>query len=192
MSTKNSSFNEPIPEDAFCDCCHRKRGKLRRCELTGSGDHPRQFILCDDCVRSMFTRLPIAHSIPPGPAMTELEKRGETRRQNAFERLGTDTPICACCGETDWVVMEAHHLEGRDFGATLIIVCRNCHRKLSRAQKDHPPKFGEPPKNPETIAHFLEGLADLLILIAGKLREFALHLIGEAGGQKPTPRSARP
>lgn len=185
MPSRKIPINEPIPDDAVCDCCHRKRAKLQRCCLTGSGDHPRKFILCDDCVRLMFTRLPTAHSTPPSPAMTELEKRRETRRQNAFERLGTDTPICACCGETDWVVMEAHHLEGEDFGETLLVVCRNCHRKLSDSQRDQPGKIDHLPSKLEWVAHLLAGVADALILIAKALRDAATCLFEEARRRGP-------
>jgi hypothetical protein len=76
--------------------------------------------------------------------------------------------------------MEVHHLEGKDFGKTLIVVCRNCHRKLTDAQKDHPPKFGETPTTLESIGHFLMGLADMLLMLAGKLWEFGEYLIEQA------------
>ena len=112
--------------------------------------------------------------------MSEKEMKRETRRQKAFDRLGTDHPMCACCPETDWRCMELHHLEGEDFGKTLIVVCRNCHRKLSDAQKDHPTKSGEPPTSTERIGHFLMGLADLFLLLAGKLWEFGQYLIEQA------------
>ena len=115
--------------------------------------------------------------------MSEREKRYETRRQKAFDRLGTDDPICACCPETDWRCMELHHLEGEDFGKTLVIVCRNCHRKLSDAQKDHTAKFGEPPTSIESIGQFLQGLADLLLLLAAKLWEFGEYLLEQARSQ---------
>jgi hypothetical protein len=80
--------------------------------------------------------------------------------------------------------MELHHLEGTDFGKTLINVCRNCHRKLSDAQRDHAPKLGEPPTTLESSGHFLIGLCDLLCLIADKLRDLAEYLIEQARQQK--------
>ncbi len=190
MPNRKIPSNEPIAPNAVCDCCHRGRNKLQRCCLTGSGDHPRKFLLCDDCVRMVFTRLPRSFVVPPSPAMTELEKRRETRRQNAFERLGTDMPICACCGETDWRCMEAHHLEGEGFGATLIVVCRNCHRKLSDPQKDQSGKVDDPPSKLEWVAHLLAGVADALILIATALRDAAAHLIDEARRRSSTIKRA--
>jgi hypothetical protein len=47
------------------------------------------------------------------------------------------------------------------------------------------------PNTIEGIGHFLAGLADLLILIAGKLREFAVQLIEEARLQTPKPQPSR-
>jgi hypothetical protein len=162
--------------------------------MTGSGDHPRHFLLCHECLKTIFTRSPqfTRPSVSPNPALTEEQRKQETRRQNAFERLGTDHPICACCGETDWRCMELHHLEGKDFGDTLIIVCRNCHRKLSDVQKDHPPRFGEPPKSNESFAHLLHGVADALSLIANKLREVATYLRVQAPGPSPNTKLRQP
>jgi hypothetical protein len=110
----------------------------------------------------------------------ETEIRRESRRQRALERLGCSNPACIRCGENDPLLLEKHHLEGQEFGNTLVIVCRNCHRKLSDRQKDHPEKIGEPPDKLEAIAHFLLGLADLFELLIGRLREFARHLLDRA------------
>jgi hypothetical protein len=41
--------------------------------------------------------------------------------------------------------LERHHIAGRTFGDENVPVCRNCHRKLSDLQKDHPPHIGAPP-----------------------------------------------
>jgi len=54
------------------------------------------------------------------------------------------------------------------------VECRNCHRKLSDSQKDHPPKIGETPSLPERVGHFLLGLADFFLLLAEQLRQFGL------------------
>jgi hypothetical protein len=121
----------------ICALCRRTGLPLHLCSLVGNGEHTRSFLLCADCIRCIETRTPSArNALPPAaPTIAEAEKRQETRRQKAFERLGTDQPICACCGETDWRCMELHHLEGEQFGKTLVTVCRNCHRKLSDAQR---------------------------------------------------------
>ncbi|MGO9330533.1 MAG: HNH endonuclease [Steroidobacteraceae bacterium] len=110
----------------------------------------------------------------------DSELRREARRQRAFERLGTQNPKCVICGENDPLVLEMHHLEGQAFGNSLVIVCRNCHRKLSGLQKDHPEKIADPPDELEGIAHFLMGLADLFEFLIKKLREFATRLMERA------------
>jgi DNA-directed RNA polymerase subunit RPC12/RpoP len=185
VSKGQDHFDQPVPPNAVCARCGRTRPMLQWCSLTGTGDHPRRFILCAECIAKMIVKSRTSESPPSGTSsdMTEAEMRRETRKQRAFNRLGTDDPICACCPETDWRCMELHHLEGKDFGKTLIRVCRNCHRKLSDVQKDHPAKLGEPPSNPESIAHFLRGLADLLRLIADKLVELAESLFEQARRQ---------
>ncbi|MDE2166558.1 MAG: HNH endonuclease [Alphaproteobacteria bacterium] len=126
--------------------------------------------------------------------MSEAEMQQETRRQKAFERLGTDNPICVCCGETDWRCMELHHVEGKDHGKTLVCVCRNCHRKLSHMQKDHTQsaRLGKPPTNIESIGKLLQGLADFLIMLAEKLWEYGAYLIEQASAPKPKVKPVRP
>lgn len=182
------------PRTAACKRCGRAILYLQACSLTGDRDHARKFSLCEDCIKEVLATSPGTQNTagPEALAMSETEKRQETRRQKAFERLGTDHPVCPFCGETDWRCMELHHLEGEQFGKTLICVCRNCHRKLSDSQKDHPPKFGEPPNTLEQIAHALEGLADLFVLLAQKLRAFAAQVLAEAKRRAPTPASSAP
>lgn len=113
--------------------------------------------------------------------MDDYEKEQERRKQKALERLGTNSPVCVLCGETDWRCLELHHIAGKPFDGALAIVCRNCHRKLSDMQKDHPPPTSAPPDPFERIGHFLLGLADLFALLVEKLREFGNDLILRAG-----------
>ena len=112
--------------------------------------------------------------------MPPPEKRRETRRQNALDRLGSNAPRCVICGEDDWRTLEFHHIAGRAFDDGGAILCRNCHRKLSDDQKDHPKPPAVQPSTPERIGHFLHGLADLLAMLVEKLRAFASELIGPA------------
>ena len=69
--------------------------------------------------------------------MSDFNFDRERRRQRALERLGTDDPCCAICAENDWRCLELHHIAGQAFDDTTMIVCRNCHRKLSDMQKEH-------------------------------------------------------
>lgn len=195
MTKSESPFDRPIPPDAVCAQCGEHRTTLKHYCLTGNGDHPRRFLLCDECADRIKTKAQATQSRPPAiPAMTEAEMRRETRRQKAFDRLGTDHPICACCGETDWQCMELHHLQGKDFGSFLVCVCRNCHRKLSDLQKDHTQsaRIGERPTSIESIGQFLQGLADWLILLAEKLWEYGAYLIEQASKPKPKTKPVQP
>lgn len=195
MTTNENQFDRPIPPNAVCALNSAHRTNLKWCCMTGNGDHPRRFLVCDDCIKLIKAEAQTAQDAPPSaPSMSETEMQRETRRQKAFDRLGTDSPTCVCCGETDWRCMELHHLEGKDFGKTLVCVCRNCHRKLSDMQKDHARSAepGERPTSVESIGQFLQGLADLLIMLAEKLWEYGAYLIEQASTPKRKARSVRP
>jgi hypothetical protein len=112
--------------------------------------------------------------------MTKEERETERRRQQAFERLGTTRPVCATCGESDPHCLEEHHIAGRRCDGAVALICRNCHRKLSDAHKDHPKSSQDPPSLLERAGRFLLGLADMLVLVVEKLREFGSMLIAEA------------
>ena len=114
----------------------------------------------------------------------------EKRHLRALERLGTSHPVCVACGEDDPRCLEAHHIAGRAFDDQTVLVCRNCHRKLSDAQKDHPGKIGDPPSPLERIAHFLLGIGDMLHLIADSVKQFAADLLGIVAGMKADDASS--
>lgn len=102
----------------------------------------------------------------------------EARRQKRLERMGAAKPRCLYCGENDDRCLEAHHIGARRYDPDTVIVCRNCHRKLSDMQRDHPKPVANPPGLEECVAHFLLGLADLFELLIRKFREFADKLLG--------------
>lgn len=101
----------------------------------------------------------------------------ERRKQRSLERFETNDPRCHICGENDWRCLEAHHLAGQAYDDATVPVCRNCHRKLSDCQKDHPAKTAIGPSQVESIGRFLLGLADLLALLVEKLMEWGVYLI---------------
>jgi hypothetical protein len=111
--------------------------------------------------------------------MDDIVSNADLRRQRALGRLGSDAPQCCCCWERDPRCLEAHHIAGRKNHDDTYIVCRNCHRKLSDLQLDHPPAPASPPDRPVIIGHYLLGLADLFRLIADRLVEFGRALMGE-------------
>ena len=112
--------------------------------------------------------------------MNKHELAKETRKQRRCEALGTNNPRCGMCGETDWRCIELHHVAdyGRD-NAT-VCICRNCHRKVSDDQKDHPVFDSNADPMLDAVGHFLLGLADMLRLIVEKLYSFGLALIERA------------
>jgi hypothetical protein len=110
--------------------------------------------------------------------MDDQELNRERRRQKALERLGTKNPRCFFCPCDDPLALELHPIAGRGYDDDLVIVCRNCHRRLSDLQKDHPPRQNDPPSDVERIGHFLMGLANLFELLVKRLREFATKLFG--------------
>jgi hypothetical protein len=115
------------------------------------------------------------------------ELKWEVRKQRALERLGSDDPRCLCCGENDWRCLEFHHLAGKKFGEEGSVVCRNCHRKLTDPQKDHPDALTDSqPLLLDRVAHFLLGLADLLEMLVIVMRRYGGQLI-EAAKHCPRP-----
>jgi hypothetical protein len=116
--------------------------------------------------------------------MDEIERKREARHQRALERLGPNNPRCCICVEDDPRCLERHHIPGRGHGDEEAIVCRNCHRKLSDMQEDHPSQIGTPPDPVEHIAHFMFGIADLFELLIKKLREFGALLIEQVRNAK--------
>lgn len=114
--------------------------------------------------------------------MSEFSSDYERRKQRALQRLGTNTPHCATCGEARWQALENHHVAGQAHDDAVVIECRNCHRVLSDAQRDHPPEQATADPTLESIGRFLLGLADLLLIAAERLVEFGRELIARAAG----------
>ncbi len=109
--------------------------------------------------------------------MDDIISDAEIRKQKAEHRLGGAGEGCALCLEDDPLCMELHHVAGRKFHDQTVRHCSNCHRKLSAAQRDHPPGLSDHPNLLERIGHFLLGLADMLALLGPTLRGFGLALI---------------
>lgn len=112
--------------------------------------------------------------------MDDIVTQADIRVQQTARRVGSTNATCACCGETDPRCFELHHIAGQHFHDDLARVCRNCHRKLSDVQRDHPSQIASPPSLLEIAGHYLLGLADLLRLVAERLVEFGKGLISQA------------
>lgn len=104
----------------------------------------------------------------------------ETLKQDRLDKLGTNNPICGMCGETDWRVMELHHVADHGRDDLTVRICANDHRRVTYDQKLHP-EF-DPNADPllDRVGHFLIGLADMLRFIVERLAEFGLALIERA------------
>jgi hypothetical protein len=100
----------------------------------------------------------------------------EVRKQRRLEQLGSNHPVCVTCGEDDWRCLELHHIAGRAHGDELVPVCRNCHRKLSDDQKDHPKPAAQGAQE-QAIGYLLLGLADLFNLLMALFRKHGEYLI---------------
>jgi hypothetical protein len=111
--------------------------------------------------------------------MDDIVTKADIRRQQATRRVGPNGSCCIC-GENDPRCIELHHIAGQHYDGQLVPVCRNCHRKLSDVQRDHPPQIETPPSFVEVVGHYLLGLADLLRLVADRLVEFGKSLIAKS------------
>lgn len=112
--------------------------------------------------------------------MDDTELARETRKQRRLERLGTNSPRCGTCGESDDRTLELHHVAGRKDDPATVIICRNCHRKVTDEQKDHPECANPADPMLQAIGLFMLGLADLLRLAIEKLTAFGHQLIERA------------
>src|SRR5437868_3572563 len=111
--------------------------------------------------------------------MTDREYQRERLRQARLERLGSNDPRCLFCDEADPACLELHHVSGKAFGDDCIVVCRNCHRKLSDKQREHPPTISKNPNTLECLGWLLLGVADSLELL--KVPEQLVQLIRNGG-----------
>ena len=105
----------------------------------------------------------------------------DERLEKQYRRLRTRNPMCKACPECDPFCLELHHFAGRKHHNGLVIVCRNCHRKLTEKQKKHVPAGTRDSQGTlATIGHYLLGLADLLTMVAKTLNEFGATLLHHA------------
>jgi len=113
-------------------------------------------------------------------------KDREARKQQALERLGSEHPRCKLCGESDWrVLMEEHHIAAKRNGDETVIVCRNCHAKLSDGQRDHAAPPGGTPMQREQLANFLDGLVDLLYELAVFVKQWSERVRHKPADEAP-------
>lgn len=109
--------------------------------------------------------------------MDDKKKRKAKRQRDALVRLGEANPACPICGEDNPRCLELHEPGGRRYNKMSVPICRNCHRKLSDDQRDHPKGEFRPPDPFERLAHALLGEADLFAQLCEKRRQDAEMLL---------------
>ncbi|RYG97737.1 MAG: hypothetical protein EON58_09020 [Alphaproteobacteria bacterium] len=118
--------------------------------------------------------------------MDDIVTNAAIREQRAKRRNSSQAPQCRVCGEGHPACLEQHHIAGRANHDETHPICRNCHRKLSDQQLDHPAAISSPPTFAEIVGHYLLGLADMLLMIAESLVAFGKGLIASANAHAPT------
>ena len=113
--------------------------------------------------------------------MTKQTTNSDARLEQQYRRLRTRKPVCVGCSESDPFCLELHHVAGQKHHDDVGIICRNCHRKLTNQQHHHTPASVPEARGPiATIAHYLLGLADLLMMIVRALQNFGKYLLEQA------------
>lgn len=104
--------------------------------------------------------------------MDDIEWLRRARKYRRFRTFGTFSPSCVSCGENDWRVRyERHHIAGRRFDPdATVLVCINCHDKLSDRQKDHQ-SLGHLERSRAVVTRSVQGLIDLLCIQLDTLRK---------------------
>ena len=109
--------------------------------------------------------------------MDDILSASESRKQRRTHRLGGEKQVCSACCEADQRCLEMHHIAGQKYLDDVVPICRNCHRKLSDDQKDHPDTENANIPAMAAMGQCFLGLADFLDLIVKRLREWGRQLI---------------
>jgi hypothetical protein len=115
----------------------------------------------------------------------------ELRREADYARVRTRNPVCHACGfDKHPAAMELAHIAPRRFHDDAVVLCANCHRIASDAEKGLP--YSPSTANPtlETIARYLMHLSKLFILIAETFNKFGAQLL-ELAEKDLTPQAER-
>jgi hypothetical protein len=78
-------------------------------------------------------------------------------------RNGDYRPACIFCGEDDPLVLEKHHTFGRAYSDDLVLLCKNCHTKVTAGQNLVAPKARS--KNASLLDRLIYALLTFILLI---------------------------
>lgn len=110
-----------------------------------------------------------------------LPTPADKRREAKYKTLRTRNPVCLSCGYADHpAAMEFAHVAPKKFHDDGGVLCSNCHREMSDAEKDF--SYAPVTANPmmETIGRYLVALSEWLLRIGGTLAEFGEWLLAQA------------
>jgi hypothetical protein len=86
---------------------------------------------------------------------------------------------CAICGEDDSrVLKEHHHVFGQSISPVKILLCHNCHDKITSIQNEFPPSArNKNAKRPLKIAYALRTFGSLLEVAGKQLVTFSDEML---------------
>lgn len=88
--------------------------------------------------------------------------------------------ICFVCGEDDSrVLKEHHHIFGKELGEETILLCHNCHDKITHDQNKLSPY-----ERKNTKAFSLLSIGSLLILIGKELMRYGKNSLKDISRRK--------
>ena len=100
----------------------------------------------------------------------DAQLKRKIRIEKKLQKLEIDRPRCWMCGEDSPTVRyERHHIAGRANSDVAVLLCQNCHAKVSDAQEDLIPdlRSAEEQRDPVTrLVAVLQGASILLIVLA--------------------------
>lgn len=91
---------------------------------------------------------------------------------------------CELCGETDSRVIEKHHIFGRNNSPEIMLLCKNCHYKITHGQNKITPKRRSKNATPNDLEKFMLVSSGILLQEIGKIIEISGNVLLEMAEQK--------
>jgi 5-methylcytosine-specific restriction endonuclease McrA len=66
----------------------------------------------------------------------------------------TQDKKCQLCGESDSRLLEMHHIFGRNISSEIMLLCKNCHYKVTYEQNEITPKKRSKDASPEDLEKY--------------------------------------